>query len=326
MCVGSVIVYHGLVFVGHGDILVGEGPAVGFDHGLCGMGSGVGVEVVGVWEVGDLDGVAVVGTEFKGDVVDVVAAEVLGYTGGEDVSESDVAAVAGVALKADGGQHRSGGAGVVDGGDRHEGGGVVEVGHDADLELVLCDALLDVHGELEGADVAVELGHGVDAALVEEERVGAGVCVGSVIVYHGLVLVGHGDILVGEGPAGRLDAGLGGGGRGVGVEVLGVGEVGDRDAGARCGTVVEHQVVDVVDAVVASLAGGEDVAEGDVATGPCVGGEVDGDMLVVGAAVVDGGDGRVITTVIIAYPHLHLVLGLGLLEVEVQLQGVYFDV
>ena len=48
-------------------------------------------------------------------------------------------------------------------------------------------------------------------------------------------------------------------------------------------------------------------------------------MLVVGAAVVDGGDGSEITTVFIAYPHLQLVLGLGLLEVEAQLQGVYFD-
>ena len=204
------------------------------------MGSGVGVEVVGVWEVGDLNG-STGGdrTEFKGDVVDVVAAEVLGYTGREDVSESDVAAVAGVALKADGGQHRSGGAGVVDGGDRHEGGGVVEVGHDADLELVLCDALLDVHGELEGADVAVELGHGVDAALVEEERVGAGVCVGSVIVYHWLVLVGHGDILVSERPAGGFNASLGGGAGCIAIEVFDIRQVGQfniaGDGGSEVG-------------------------------------------------------------------------------------------
>ena len=143
-------------------------------------------------------------------------------------------------------------------------------------------------------------------------------CVGSVIVDHWLVLVGHGDILVGEGPAGRLDAGLGGGGGGVGVEVVGVGEVGGGDIGAW-EAVVEHQVVDVVDAVVAGLAWGKDVAEGDVASGTCVGGEVDGDMLVVGAAVVDGGVGNEITTVFIAYPYLQLVLGLCLLEVEIQL-------
>ena len=107
-------------------------------------------------------------------------------------------------------------------------------------------------------------------------------CVGGGVVNHGLVFVGHGDILVGEGPAVGFYTSLGGGGGGVGVEVVGVGEVGGGDGGAGGGgTVVEHQVVDVVDAVVARLAGGEDVAEGYVPSVAGVGGEVDGDMLVV---------------------------------------------
>ena len=50
----------------------------------------------------------------------------------------------------------------------------------------------------------------------------------------------------------------------------------------------EGEVVDVVKAVVARLAGGKDIAESDVVTRACVGGEVDGAVYIVGAGVVDG--------------------------------------
>ena len=95
---------------------------------------------------------------------------------------------------------------------------------------------------------------------------------------------------MGERPAGRLDAGLGSGGGGIGVVVVGIGEVSDMEcAGRRVDG--EGEVVDVVKAVVARLAGGKDIAESDVVTRACVGGEVDGAVYIVGAAVVDGGDG-----------------------------------
>ena len=93
-----------------------------------------------------------------------------------------------------------------------------------------------------------------------------------------------------EGPAVGFNAGLGSGGRSVGVEVVGVGEVcrGDSSAGGR---EAEHQIVDVVDAVVASLAIGKDVAEGNVVSVARVGGEVDGALDIAGSAIVEGGDG-----------------------------------
>ena len=74
-----------------------------------------------------------------------------------------------------------------------------------------------------------------------------------------------------EGPAVGLDTGLGGGGGGVGVEVFGVGEVGQGDSGAVRGTEVQRDIVDVVVAVVFSVARGEGVAESDEVTGACIG-------------------------------------------------------
>ena len=127
--------------------------------------------------------------------------------------------------------------------------------------------LPEEEGELEGAYVTVELWHGVDAAVVEEEGVAAGVCVAGFVVNHGLVLVGHRHVLVCEGPAGNRDTGLGGGGGGVGVEVLREWEVCGRDGGAVRGTDLEVDIVDVVVAVVAGVAGGENVAESDEVTG-----------------------------------------------------------
>ena len=50
-------------------------------------------------------------------------------------------------------------------------------------------------------------------------------CVGGGVVNHGLVLVGHGDVFLHQLPAGRLLAGLGGGGGGVAVEMVGIGKV-----------------------------------------------------------------------------------------------------
>ena len=113
------------------------------------------------------------------------------------------------------------------------------------------------------ADGTIEVGHGVDAALVEDEGVSATVCVGGRVVDHGLVVVGHGHILVGEVPAWGFYSGLGGGGGSVGVEVVGIGQVADAE---RAGGSVarEGQVVYVVAAVVASIAGGKHIAEGDV--------------------------------------------------------------
>ena len=122
---------------------------------------------------------------------------------------------AGVAGEVDGAEYRGGGAGVVDGGHRHEGGGVAQIAHHAHLELVLGLPLLDVHAQLQGAHVASELGHGIDAALVEKEAVGSTICVAGGIVDHRLVFVSHRHILVCECPAVGFHTGLGDGGCGV---------------------------------------------------------------------------------------------------------------
>ena len=91
--------------------------------------------------------------------------------------------------------------------------------------MVLGLCLFEIEGELQGVDIAFELGHGIDAALVQDERVSAAVSVGGTVVNHGLVLVGHADVLVSQSPAGRLDACLGGGGCGVVVKIVCVGQV-----------------------------------------------------------------------------------------------------
>ena len=52
--------------------------------------------------------------------------------------------------------------------------------------------------------------NGVDAAFIEDKTVAAGVCVGGVVINHGLVGIGHVDILSGERPARWLYAGFGG--------------------------------------------------------------------------------------------------------------------
>ena len=122
------------------------------------------------------------------------------------------------------------------------------------MELVLGLPLLDVHAQLQGAHVASELGHGIDAALVEKEAVGATMCVAGGIVNHGLIGVCHRHILVSECPAVGFHTGLGGGGGGVGVEVVGVGEVCHPDGGASARTQLEGDVVDIVAAVFARLA------------------------------------------------------------------------
>ena len=90
--------------------------------------------------------------------------------------------------------------------------------------------LPEEEGELQGADVADEFGHGIDATVAEEEGVAAAVGVFRLVAQHGLVGIGHGDVLVGEGPAGGLDTGLCSVGGGVGVEVVSVGQVSNSDA------------------------------------------------------------------------------------------------
>ena len=148
-------------------------------------------------------------------------------------------------------------------------------------------------------------------------------CVGGTIVYHGLVLVGHGDVLVRQCPACGLHACLGGGAGSVGVEVVGIGQVCDGDAACRS-VDRKHQVVDVVAAVVARLAGGEDVLECDVVSGAGVGGEVDGSQYGRGTGVVERGDRheRALIGEAGHDAHLQLVFRLRLCEVELQLQRV----
>ena len=138
-------------------------------------GGGVGIEsdVAGLW----LQAVAVVvqvslGSHTERDVVDVVVAVVAGVSGGEGVAECDEMSVARVAAEVDRDRLNTRGA-VVDSGDRCEGTWVAEAVHDADLKEVLGVGLPEEEGEPEGADVAVELRHGVDAAVVEQEGVGA---------------------------------------------------------------------------------------------------------------------------------------------------------
>ena len=141
--------------------------------------------------------------------------------------------------------------------------------------MVLGGSLLEVEGELECVDIAVELGHGVNAALVEQECVVSAVCVGRIVVDHGLVLVGHRHILVYQSPAGRLDASLGSGRGCICVEIVGRGKVGHGDAGAVVGAEFKDDVIDIVATVLASLARGQYVAEGDIVSASGVGGEVD---------------------------------------------------
>ena len=179
---------------------------------------------------------------------------------------------------------------VVDGDDWSKRVGVVEAAQYAYLQLVLGGSLLEVEGELECVDIAVELGHGVDAALVEQECVVSAVCVRGVEVDHGFVLVGHGDILVSESPAGRLDASLGGCGGCICVEVVCVGEVCHSDAGTVVGTEFKGEVVDVVATEVTGLTRGENVAEGDVVAAAGIVGEVDGCLNNTSGAVVDSFD------------------------------------
>ena len=94
------------------------------------------------------------------------------------------------------------------------------------MKLVFGLVLFEIELKFEKVDISFHTGHGVYAALVEQEGVVAAVCIGGGVVDHGLVFVGHGHILVCERPTGGLYAGLGGGGGGVGVEVVGIGEVG----------------------------------------------------------------------------------------------------
>ena len=82
--------------------------------------------------------------EAKRDIVDVVDAEVARLSGGEYVSENDIATGAGVRSEVDSLQDRGCGGRVVDCGDSHERGGVVEVGHDTHLEMVLGSGLPEV--------------------------------------------------------------------------------------------------------------------------------------------------------------------------------------
>ena len=103
---------------------------------------------------------------------------------------------------------------------------------------------------------------------------------------------------------------------GVGVEVVGEGEFVGIDGAAG----LEAQVVNVVAAVVTGLSGGEDIAESDVVTGSCIGGEVDGAVDVARAGVIEGGDSDEGGGVGEAShdTDLELVLGLGLLEVHAE--------
>ena len=159
-----------------------------------------------------------------------------------------------VRLESDRLQRRGSCAGIIESCHRDEGRGIVEVAHNTYLQLVLGSGLFEVELQFEGVNISVYAGHSIDAALVENEAVVATMCVGGGVVDHRFVFIGHGDILVGKCPAGRLDAGLGCGGGSVGVEVVGVGEVGRTDDTGR-GVDRERDVVDVVAAVVAGLPG-----------------------------------------------------------------------
>ena len=148
--------------------------------------------------------------------------------------EGNVSTCAGVGSEADGAEDGGGGGGVVEGGNGYEGGSIAQVGHDTYLQAVFGLGLLEIEGEFEAVDVNVDFWHGVDAALVEDEGVVAAVGVGGVVVDHWFVGIGDGNVLMSEGPAGRLSKGLGFGGGSVGVEVVGIGEVGDGDAALLC--------------------------------------------------------------------------------------------
>ena len=258
------------------------------------------------------------------DVVDVVDAEVARIARGEDIAESDIATGARIRREVYSLQDGSGGGRVVDSGDRHEGTGVGEVGHDTHLELVFGSGLSNVEGELEYADIAAKLGHGEYATLVEDEGVAAAVSAGGVVIDHGLVHVGHGHILVCESPAVGSHTGFGGGGGSVGVEVVGVGELVWIDGAAS----LEPDVIDVVEAEVAGIARGEDVAESDIMAGTSVVGEVDCDKFRTCGTVVDGCDGSegVGIAKTVHDTHLELVFGSGLPDVEGELECAYIAI
>ena len=155
---GGDAVIHG---VGSAGVL-GIGPSqrdtVGGDVGGCQVGN-----------------IHARGDKFDGDVVDVVVTVVCA-AGGAEIAESNVTAVAGVVVEVDRMFKRGRGvATVVDGVDRHEGRGIVQVAHHTDNQLIGGRSLAYPEVHAQGADVGVDLAHGIDAAVVEAQSVAAAV-------------------------------------------------------------------------------------------------------------------------------------------------------
>ena len=127
-----------------------------------------------------------------------------------------------------------------------------------------------------------------------------------------------------EGPAGWFDTGLGGCGGGMILESFNPRQLAVVDGAAHR----EIKVVDVVAAVLARIAGGKDVAEGNVATIAGVAGKADGDMFGCGTAVVDGGDGYKSAGIaeVGHYTDLELVFSHGLFDVHAELKGAYIAI
>ena len=89
--------------------------------------------------------------------------------------------------------------------------------------------LHEVETQPQSADSGVDIGHGIDAAFVENEAVVVAVCGLGVVIDHGFVFVGHRYVLMCKFPTGRLNACVCSGGRGVGVEVVEIGQIGSVD-------------------------------------------------------------------------------------------------
>ena len=160
-----------------------------------------------------------VGQEADGNIVDVVVA--IAISAGGDIAESNIAAVASIAVEIDSVFLGGRGAGANDGVDGHKGSFIGKVAHHTHSQMIGGGGLFHPEVHLQEVDVGVHGGQGIDAAVVETQAVAATMRIGGTIIN--LRIIGScrpADILMGQSPAVGLHAGGGGGAGGIAVEIL----------------------------------------------------------------------------------------------------------
>ena len=125
------------------------------------------------------------------------------------------------------------------------------------MQAILGLGLFYIEREFQTVDIHGDAGHGIYAPFVEDKGIVA--AVGVAVVDHGLVFVGHSDVLIGECPAGERVAGFGRGAGGIGVEIVGVGQV----------AVIDGAVADVGEVAFDGLVGRDGKAIGGVGGKDC---------------------------------------------------------